>query len=495
MESDVVLSLRNLVKRYPGVLALDRVSMGFKKGEVHALLGENGAGKSTLVKVISGAVDPDGGTVCVNGHEYSRMTPHLARSLGIEVIYQEFNLVPSLSVAENIFLGDKVGGRYLVDFKTIEARVRDIFRQLNIAIDPDALVRDLSPAQQRLVEIAKAVCKDVRILIMDEPSAPLSVAEVEHMFDIIEQLKRKGVTVIYISHRLEEVFRISDRVSVMRDGRYVGTKNSTETNRKELINMMVGRELTETYPARTREPSQVALEIRNLAGNGVRNISFAVRKGEILGLSGLVGAGRTELAMVIFGAAPAERGEILVDGQRVRIKSPADAIRHGIGLLPEDRKGQGLFLEMGVQWNICFPIIRRISRRGLVDTKAEHAIARQFKERLDIRTPSLDQRVKNLSGGNQQKVVLAKSLAAESDILIFDEPTKGIDVGTKQEIYKLMRELADSGIAIVMISSDMQELLGMSDRIVVLCEGEFAGEVQRDQFSQNYILDLASGTH
>ncbi|MGB9592546.1 MAG: sugar ABC transporter ATP-binding protein [Anaerolineae bacterium] len=495
MDSDLVLSLRNLVKRYPGVLALDHVSLDFRVGEVHALLGENGAGKSTLVKVVGGAIEPDSGTIRINGHEFTRMNPHLARSLGIEVIHQEFNLVPPMSVAENIFLGDRIGGRYLVDFKTMKQRVREIFQQLNITIDPDRPVRDLSPAQQRLVEIAKAVSKDVRVLIMDEPTAPLSVAEVEHMFEIVTELKRRGVTVIYISHRLEEVFRIADRVSVLRDGRYVATRATAETNRKELISLMVGRELTETYPPGKASPSEVALEIKNLSGNGVRDISFSVRKGEILGLSGLVGAGRTELAMVIFGAAPAEGGEIWVDGQRVTIHSPADAIRHGIGLLPEDRKGQGLFLEMGVKWNICFPIIRRISRRGLVDTKAEHEIATRYKERLDIRTPSLEQRVKNLSGGNQQKVILAKALAAESDILIFDEPTKGIDVGTKQEIYKLMRELADNGIAILMISSDMQELLGMSDRIVVLCEGEFAGEVQREQFSQNYILDLASGTH
>lgn len=495
MDSDIVLSLKNLVKRYPGVLALDHVSLDFKKGEVHALLGENGAGKSTLVKVVGGAIEPDGGTIRINGHEYPRMNPHLARSLGIEVIHQEFNLVPPLSVAENIFLGDRIGGRYLVDFKTMKAKVREIFRELNITIDPGRLVRELSPAQQRLVEIAKAVSKDVRLLIMDEPTAPLSVAEVEHMFEIIGRLKQRGVTVIYISHRLEEVFRIADRVSVMRDGRYVATRATSETNRKELISLMVGRELTETYPPSATAPSQVALEIKNLTGNGVRDISFSVRKGEILGLSGLVGAGRTELAMVIFGAAPAERGEIWVNGKRVTIKSPADAIRHGIGLLPEDRKGQGLFLEMGVKWNIGFPIVRKISRRGLVDTKKEHEIAATYRQRLDIRTPSLDQRVKNLSGGNQQKVVLAKSLAAESNILIFDEPTKGVDVGTKQEIYKLMRQLADSGIAIIMISSDMQELLGMSDRIVVLCEGEFAGEVRREEFSQNYILDLASGTH
>ena len=281
----------------------------------------------------------------------------------------------------------------------------------------------------------------------------------------------------------------------MRDGWYVATKMTKETNRKELINLMVGRELKENYPPRKNPPGEIALEVRNLSGNGDRNISFSVRKGEILGISGLVGAGRTELAQLLFGAAHKEQGEILINGNPVKIKSPSDAIQHSIGLLTEDRKGQGLFLEMAVNWNISFPIVRRISKYGVVNTKVEDKIANKYKDRINIKTPSLLQQVINLSGGNQQKVVLAKSLAAESDILIFDEPTRGIDVGAKQEIYHLMTELADNGIAILMISSDMEELLGMSDRIIVMCEGELAGEVQRDQFSQNYILDLASGTH
>jgi len=357
------------------------------------------------------------------------------------------------------------------------------------------MVQELSPAKQQIVEIAKAVSKNVKILIMDEPSAPLSVSEVEHMFEIIRHLKQRGVTVIYISHRLEEVFRISDRVTVMRDGRYVATKLTKDTDRKELISLMVGRELKESYPSRSNPPGEIALEVKNLSGNGDKDISFSVRKGEILGISGLVGAGRTELAMLLFGAVPIEGGEIWVEGKPVQIRSPQDAIQHGIGLLTEDRKGQGLFLEMGVGWNISFPIIRSLSRRGVVDTKTENEIAEKYRQRINIKTPSLLQRVINLSGGNQQKVVLAKSLAAESDILIFDEPTRGIDVGAKQEIYHLMRELANNRIAILMISSEMEELLGMSDRIIVLCEGKLAGEVQREQFSQDYILDLASGTH
>lgn len=495
MNANVVLSLENITKKYPGVLALNNVSVEFFEGEVHALLGENGAGKSTLIKAVAGAITIDGGTIHLGGHSYHQMTPHLSRSLGIEVIYQEFNLVPPMSVAENIFLGDRVNNKALVDYAAMNAKASEIFKQFDVALDPTSRVEDLSPAQQQIVEIAKAVSKRVKILIMDEPTAPLSVAEVEHMFAIIQQLKQKGVTIIYISHRLEEVFRISDRVSVMRDGRYVATRLTEETNRKELISLMVGRELKEVYPSRTVIPTETVLEVKNLSGNGDRDISFSVKKGEILGISGLVGAGRTELAMLLYGAAQIESGEIWVNGKQTHIRSPQDAIRHRIGLLTEDRKGKGLFLEMGVRWNISFPIIRRLSKRGVVDNKTENEIAEKFTRRMNIKTPSLEQRVINLSGGNQQKVVLAKSLAAESDILIFDEPTRGIDVGAKQEIYQLMRELADHGIAILMISSEMEELLGMSDRIIVLCEGKLAGEVQKEQFSQDYILDLASGTH
>jgi ribose transport system ATP-binding protein len=495
MDPKVVLSLVNITKKYPGVLALNKVSMDFVEGEVHALLGENGAGKSTLIKAVAGAIDIDSGIIIINGQEYHRITPSLSRSLGIEVIYQEFNLVPTLSVAENIFLCEKSENSILFSAKEIEKKAIKVLDQFGVTIDPRSIVQDLSIADQQIVEIAKAVSKNVKILIMDEPSAPLSVSEVEMMFKIINQLKMNGVTIIYISHRLEEVFQISDRVSVMRDGCYITTKYTKETNRQELINLMVGRELKEGYIPRRNLPGEIALEVIDLTGNGVRNISFSVRKGEILGISGLVGAGRTELAQLIFGAAHMEQGEISINGKPVRIKSPSDAIKHRIGFLTEDRKGQGLFLEMAVQWNIVFPIVKQISRFGVVNTKKEVEIARKYKKRINIKTPDLSQQVINLSGGNQQKVVLAKSLAAESDILIFDEPTRGIDVGTKQEIYHLMTELADNGIAILMISSDMEELLGMSDRIIVMCEGELVGEVQKDNFNQHYILDLASGIH
>jgi len=495
MDAKVVLSLENITKRYPGVLALNNVSLDFIEGEVHALLGENGAGKSTLIKAVAGAITLDGGIIHIGEKDYQHMTPHLSRSKGIEVIYQEFNLVPTMSAAENIFLGDRASERKLVDYRAMRSKTLELFDLFKVDINPNTLVRNLSPAQKQIIEIAKAVSKDVKILIMDEPSAPLSVSEVDHMFEVVNQLKQNGVTVIYISHRLEEVFRISDRVSVLRDGEYVATKLTKDTNRKELISLMVGRELKETYPPRLNPPGEIALEVKNLTGNSDHDISFAVRRGEILGISGLVGAGRTELAMLLYGAAPIESGEIWVDGKQVRMRSPRDAIQQGLGLLTEDRKNKGLFLEMGVGWNISFPIVRKLSKNGVVDTKTEKEITEQYRQRIDIKTPNMEQRVINLSGGNQQKVVLAKTLAAESEILIFDEPTRGIDVGAKQEIYQLMCELADNGNAILMISSDMEELLGMSDRIIVLSEGKLAGEVQKEQFSQDYILDLASGTH
>ena len=495
MDPKVVLSLENITKRYPGVLALNKVSINFLEGEVHALLGENGAGKSTLIKAVAGAIDIDSGLITINGHAFRKISPHISRELGVEVIYQEFNLVPALSVAENIFLCEKNEQSALFSAKDIEKKAAAVLAKFDVNLSPRSMVQDLSIAEQQIVEIAKAVSKKVKILIMDEPTAPLTVSEIELMFKIIKQLKEQGVTIIYISHRLEEVFRISDRVTVLRDGCFVTTVNTADTNRQELINLMVGRELKETYPARIKPQGEIALEVTNLSGNGNRDISFAARKGEILGIAGLVGAGRTELAQLLFGAVPAERGEIVIFGSPAKISSPLYAFKHRFGFLTEDRKGQGLFLDMSVKWNIVFPILKRISKHSIVDTQKEEEIASHYKERINIKTPSLNQQVINLSGGNQQKVVLAKSLAAESDILIFDEPTRGIDVGAKQEIYHLMTELAGDGKTILMISSDMEELLGMSDRILVMCEGKLAGEVHKENFNQRVILDLASGSN
>lgn len=487
---ETILSLRNITKRYPGVVALDDVSIDFEKGEVHALLGENGAGKSTLIKVISGAIENDEGTISVDGQTYERMTPKISRGHGIEVIYQEYNLINSLTVAENICLGEQ--GKGLVNYKAMEKIASSIFDPYNIKIDPRAMVRELTPAHQQLVEIAKAISKDARMIVMDEPTAQLTVTEVEHLYDIIHKLKEKGVTIIYISHRMEELFTITDRVSVMRDGQYVDTLVTAETNRQELIALMVGRELTESYPTRNCIKEEVTLEVKNLEGFKSHNISFQLRKGEILGFSGLVGAGRTELMRAVFGADKRFGGQIYVNGKEAQINSPKDAIKHGIGLIPEDRKWQGCFLNMTIEWNIGITNIKELSKGALVDNKKVQQQAEDYTEKLRIKTPSIYQKAGNLSGGNQQKVVLAKVLAGNSDIIIFDEPTRGIDVGARHEIYTLMSDLVEQGKSIIMISSDMEELVGMSDRIIVLCEGQVTGQLKREEFAQNRILEMAS---
>lgn len=487
---DIVLSLKNITKRYPGVVALNNVSIDFTKGEVHALLGENGAGKSTLIKVLSGAVKNDEGNIIVDGKIYEWMSPKISRGHGIEVIYQEYNLINSLSVAENICLGEKSDG--LVNYKRMREKVKNIFEEFNIEINPDKKVRDLSPALQQLVEIAKAISKDAKIIVMDEPTAQLTLSEVENLYKIIETLKKNGVTIIYISHRLEELFKITDRVSIMRDGKYIKTINTRETDRKELISLMVGRTLSESYPKRDCIKEEVTLEVKNVSGLKNSNISFNIKKGEILGLAGLVGAGRTELVRVLFGADKKLSGDIYIKGRKVNIKSPKQALANGIGLIPEDRKNQGCFLRKSIKWNTVISNIREISKNGFVNSESELKQANDYKDKLRIKTPSIDQLVSNLSGGNQQKVVLAKVLSTNSDIIIFDEPTRGIDVGARHEIYNIMSELVESGKSIIMISSDMEELLGMADRVIVLCEGKVSGEVLKEEFSQSKILELAS---
>ena len=488
-----ILSVKNIVKTYPGVIAINDVSFDVEEGEIHALIGENGAGKSTLIKVLSGAIVPDSGTIELEGKQYNQMTPKLAKDLGIEVIYQEFTLVPGISAAENVFLGDKTKPGAFCDIKDREARAKKIFDDLQVDIDVSRQVKTMSPAHQQLVEIAKAVSRNVKILIMDEPTAPLTVSEVETLFRIVRELKAKGVTIIFISHRLEELFELADRVTVMRDGCYVGTENIKDIDRQKLITMMAGRELKESYPSRTSQIGEEALRVEHLTGNGDHDISFTLHRGEILGFAGLVGAGRTELMRVIYGADPIESGKIFVNGKETNIRTCQQAIQHGIGYIPEDRKAHGAFLRMSIKWNVVVNNLRGISKGPFVDEKLENQIAEDYEEKFQIKTPSLEQRVENLSGGNQQKVVIAKTLAANSEIIIFDEPTRGIDVGAKQEIYKLMNQLAGEGKAIIMVSSDMPELLGMSDRIITIYEGRKTGELAKSEFDQNYILDLASG--
>lgn len=495
MEQENILELHHITKRYPGVIALDDVSVSFRRGELHALMGENGAGKSTLMKVLSGAITPDEGEIVLDGTTYKQMTPALAKELGIGIVYQEFNLMPSLSVAENVFAGNLPGNKLMINRKEAEKKTKDIFERIKVKIDPKEKVKNLSVAYMQLVEIAKILTRDIKILILDEPTAPLTSDEVEVLFGLLDHLKGQGVTIIYISHRINEVFQISDRVTIMRDGKFIQVSDTDKITREEMIRSMVGREVSETYPVRKSAIGETALEVRNLTGNGVENINFKVHKGEILGLSGLVGAGRTETVRMIFGADAMKSGQILLDGKEVNIRRPKEAVRLGIGLIPEDRKQQGVFLGLPIQWNISMASMKAISKWIVIDSKAENKRNDSVSQQVRIKTPGRNQLVRNLSGGNQQKVALAKWLVADCKVLIFDEPTRGIDVGARSEIYELMNDLCDQGIAIIMISSDMEELLGMSDRIVVLSEGIQTGTLEKEDFNQETILSMASGNH
>jgi ribose transport system ATP-binding protein len=495
MSEEYVLQLQHIRKEYPGVVALKDVTLELKKGEILALIGENGAGKSTLIKCCSGAVIPTSGKIIVNGKEFTSMTPQLAAENGIAIIYQEFNNVKELSAAENLFLGRPIRKGIVVDKAAMEREAARAFEQLHIKIDPKALMKNLTVGYQQMVEIAKAIQQNAKILIMDEPSAPLTSAEVESMFEVVERLRKDGISIIYISHRLEEIYRLSDRIVVIRDGEYIKTLITKDSEVQELIKLMVGRELTESYPPREDciKKDEVLLELKDVTGNGDKNISLQVHRGEILGLGGLVGAGRTELAQMIFGMVPKQSGTIVFKGNEVNPRSPREAIDLGIALVPEDRKRHGAMLGISIKNNINMPIYERNSKLGVIDSKKEKEIAEKYQKNMAIKTPSLNQLVKNLSGGNQQKVILGRWLAADSELIIFDEPTRGIDVGAKYEIYKLMNDLVEKeGKAILMISSEMEELMGMSDRIMVLAEGNMTGELQKDEFSQETIMAYAS---
>lgn len=489
-----ILEVKNVTKTYPGVVALDNVSFDVEEGEILALIGENGAGKSTVIKTISGAIQADSGEIIIDGRHFTKLNPTQAKEAGIGVVYQELNLVPSLSIMENIFLGDHVGGGRLgPNFREMRKRSEEIMADLGVKIDVSTQVQMLSTAQMQIVEIAKAVVKNCKVLIMDEPSASIPMAEVENMFRIVRRLKEKGVAIIYISHRLEELFELCDRVTVFRDGQYVITRNVADITKKDLIRYMIGRELTEKFPERQVSLGEPILEVRDLSGNGDFHINLELRRGEILGLAGLVGAGRTELAKMLCGDVKPDSGQILIHGKNLKAASAADGVKAGIGLVPEDRKLEGVFLNYTIEWNIPIMSLKQISRFGFMNFKELDRLTNTYVDTLAIKTPSVKQEVRNLSGGNQQKVVVAKVLAAENEILIFDEPTRGIDVGAKQEIYKLMNALVEQGKSILMISSEMEELLGMSDRIVVLHEGRVTGELQKNEFSQDKVLELASG--
>jgi inositol transport system ATP-binding protein len=493
--------MRGISKTFPGVQALANVDFEVAPGEIHALLGENGAGKSTLLKILSGADRPDAGTIRFAGEDIALSSPHHAQKLGIVTIYQEFTLAPSMSVAENVFIGREPGGRLVVDWRRMAEETRALTAQIGLNVNPMRLVRDLSVAEQQMVEIARALSMRSRLIVMDEPTSALSSAEVEKLFRIMREMKAAGISVIFVTHRLEEVMEIADRYTILRDGRQVGAGTVAETNVEAIIRLMVGREVNALFAHReAAAPGEVALEVEGLTRRGkgrdahatvIENVSLAVRRGEILGLAGLVGAGRTETARAIFGADRRDAGTIRVGGETVEIASPQDAIRHGIGLVPEDRKQQALFLSLAIRMNVSMAALDRVSGWGIfIDERAERGIVEEYRRALNIRMAGPDQLVGNLSGGNQQKVVLARWLALRPKVLIVDEPTRGIDIAAKVEVHNLLYDMARSGIAIIAISSELPEILAISDRIVTMREGRVTGEVRRDEATQEMLMGM-----
>ena len=486
----------DLCKSYAGVHALRSASFELRSGEVHALIGENGAGKSTLIQIITGAVRADSGTIELDGKAITDNSPRLAKSLGIAAIYQQPALFHELSVAENLALGlDRSSLWRPIDWRGRRRRAADLLAQAGAAIEPDALAGELSMPQQQMVEIARAIGSDARVLILDEPTAALSEEEARTLFRVIGRLKSRGVGIIYISHRLEELSLIADRVTILRDGRTIETRAMNEVARDELIRLMVGRELSAIFPKRPVELGETAIELRGLGCSKTRvtNVSLSIRKGEIVGVAGLAGAGRTELAKTIFGLTPADSGEMLLSGERVRIDSPAEAIARGIAYLPEDRQRHGVIPEMSVTANISLAMLRELSGRWSMNFQRETKIASGYVERFGIKTPALFSPVSALSGGNQQKVALSRWLATRPSVLILDEPTQGIDVGAKSEIHELMMQLAEQGAAILMISSELPEILGMSDRVVVMRGGMIHAVLNCAEATQQKILALALG--
>ncbi len=488
-----LLRMSGITKVFPGVRALHNVSLDLDEGEVHALCGENGAGKSTLMKVLSGVYHAEEGEIFIKGKKEEINTPKKAQELGISIIFQEFNLCSHLTVANNIWLDRQPKRAGLIDDREMIRKTQEILDELDLSVSPRALVGNLSVAEQQMVEIAKAFSFHSKILVLDEPTAALSESEIDRLFSIILKLKKRGVGMFYISHRLEELSRIADRVSVIRDGEYIGTNLFSSVTIDSLVQMMVGRKLDDKFPVYQRKVGDTVLEVKKVKNSRINVGKFQVRAGEIVGIAGLMGAGRTEFARAVCGADKASQKELLLHGRSIRVKSINDAIKLGIGYITEDRKKDGLALPMTVERNINLAHIPILCRYGFVNEKAAKKNAEAYVQSLRIKTPSLRQKVLNLSGGNQQKVVLAKWLCNDIEVLFFDEPTRGIDVGAKFEVYELMNRLSDQGVAIVMISSDLPEILGMSDRIVVMCGGTVSGELSREEATQEKILYYAAG--
>lgn len=493
MSDDIILAVKGLSKYYAKVKALDDINLEVHRGEVLALCGENGAGKSTFIKLLTGAEQPSHGTITYNGKTYSSLDPITSMQLGIAAVYQEFSLIPYLSIAENIFYGREPKKGLLLDRKLIFRTAQKLFDDMGMHIDVRRRVCDIGVAYQQLVEILKAVSRKPKFIILDEPTAPLTMKETDIFYNIVARLKEQGTTIIFISHRLEEVFRICDRAAVFMDGKFVTCKPIRDFTMKSLIAAMVGREISGDYPAPRHTSDEVVLECKGLSNDKIHDVSFVLHKGEILGFGGLVGAGRTETVRAIFGADPLTGGTITFKGHKYVPGSPRHALKCGIGLIPEDRKSQGVLLSLVVRENVVFSSLPRYLRGGFViDSKKEKSAVAGYIKELNIKTPGMEQLVKNLSGGNQQKVVLARLMSTDCDVLIFDEPTRGIDVGAKQEIYNLMCELANRGKSIIMISSEMPELIGMSQRICVMSEGTITAVLPKEGISQEKILEMAS---
>lgn len=488
----MILELKQISKAFPGVKALDDVSISIKEGHVHALVGENGAGKSTLIKILAGIYTKYDGEIWLQGEKVSFSTPNEAKLKGISVVHQELKLSEPLSIAENIFLGKPLRTRMgLVDWKAMNRKAQEMVDELNVKLDVTKPVETLTVAQKQIVEICKSIVSECKILIMDEPSATLTNNELEVLFGIIAKLKANGVTIIYISHRMEEVFSLSDELSVLRDGKHIATVETKDIDKDALVNMMVGREVNVDYPKSGVKPGEVILKVENLTRKGVfENISFELRKGEILGIAGLVGAGRTELMRGVLGIDKVDSGNVYLRGKKVNYKKFQDAIADGFGLIPEDRKQQGSTQIFTVKSNVCMTDYGKISSAGIVDDKKELQFAEEYVEKLRVATPSVDTEVQYLSGGNQQKVVIAKWLYRDSEILVMDEPTRGIDVGAKREIYDLICELVRQGKTVIVISSELPEVIGVSDRIIVLHEGRLSGELSSAEATQEKIMGM-----
>ncbi len=495
-KDESILRMEHISKRFPGVQALDDVTFQVNKGEIHALVGENGAGKSTLMKILTGAIPKDEGTIFLREQPVEIDSPGRAQALGISMIHQDLMLIPHLNVGQNIYLGREPRGALpgLINWSALYAQAEEQLAKLGITLESQTMVADLSIAQRQMVEVAKALSLNADIIVMDEPTSALSERETETLFALMRSLKEQGVTIIFISHRLEEVFVIADRVTVLRDGQLIGVVPISEVGMDQVVRMMVGRDLGEMYPKEEVPRREMILQVKGLSrGDELKGIDLELYKGEILGIAGLMGAGRTPFARALFGIEPIDSGEIWIEGQQVRIDSPQKAIDLGMGFVPEDRQTQGLFLGMAVRRNITISALDKVSRFGFLNFSEADGLAQEYVQRLDIRTPDLQRLVRNLSGGNQQKVVIAKWLTLNPKILILDEPTRGIDVGAKAEIHALMNQLAKQGVGIIMISSELPEILGVSDRILVMSEGQVVGEFSREEATQEAIMLCAAG--